>query len=103
MGHAAIAERQDREERPRSRFSGSGGRPQGRFQRRREPVFTKAEEVDYKDLAKIRLCVDENGKLQPRRRLNHTAKVQRKVSSAVKRARFIGLIPFDSTGRTRKF
>jgi small subunit ribosomal protein S18 len=94
-------------DRPRGRFGGAGGdRPRGgggRFGggggRRREPIFSKVEEVDYKDVARLRRCVDESGKLLPRRRLNHTAKVQRKVSVAVKRARYIGLIPFTSQGR----
>jgi small subunit ribosomal protein S18 len=47
----------------------------------------------------LRRCIDESGKLLPRRRLNHTAKVQRKVSTAVKRARYIALIPFTSQDR----
>jgi small subunit ribosomal protein S18 len=87
---------------PRSRFGRDdrdGGRPRGggRFggRRRREPVFFDNEEVDYKDLARLRRCIDERGKIVGRRKTGNSAKVQRKVTIAIKRARHMALLPFE--------
>lgn len=97
---------------PRSRFGGGGGggdrdgggpggrsRGGGRFggggRRRREPVFLDNEEVDYKDLARLRRCIDERGKIVGRRKTGNSAKVQRKVTIAIKRARHMALLPFE--------
>jgi small subunit ribosomal protein S18 len=91
---------------PRSRFGGrdegggaAGGRPRpgGRFggRRRREPVFFDNEVVDYKDLARLRRCIDERGKIVGRRKTGNSAKVQRKVTIAIKRARHMALLPFE--------
>lgn len=92
---------------PRSRFgareegggSPSGGRPRsgGRFggRRRREPVFFDNEVVDYKDVARLRRCIDERGKIVGRRKTGNSAKVQRKVTIAIKRARHMALLPFE--------
>jgi len=56
--------------------------------------------VDYKDLPRLRRHVGERGKIEPRRKLGTCAKHQRSVTTAIKRARFIGLIPFTtSAGR----
>lgn len=92
---------------PRSRFGGgdrdggSGGRPRGggRFggggRRRREPVFLDNEEVDYKDLARLRRCIDERGKIVGRRKTGNSARIQRRVTIAIKRARHMALLPFE--------
>ena len=101
----------DRRPAPRSRFrrddreggaggpGGAGGRPRGggRFggRRRREPVFLDNEEVDYKDMARLRRCIDERGKIVGRRKTGNSAKIQRKVTIAIKRARHMALLPFE--------
>jgi small subunit ribosomal protein S18 len=90
-------------EAPRSRFrrddGGAGGRPRGaggfRGRRRREPVFLDNEVVDYKDLARLRRCIDERGKIVGRRKTGNSAKIQRKVTIAIKRARHMALLPFE--------
>lgn len=82
---------------PRPRFGGR--RPSGsfgRFGRRREPVFADNDPIDYKDIARLRRCLDERGKILPRRRLNHSAGVHRQVTVAIKRARHLALLPFVS-------
>ncbi len=53
--------------------------------------------VDYKDIARLRRHVGERGKIEPRRKLGTCARHQRSLTVAVKRARYIALIPFTSS------
>jgi small subunit ribosomal protein S18 len=55
------------------------------------------DHVDYKDLARIRRHIGERGKIEPRRKLGTCAKHQRSLTTAIKRARFIGLLPFTGS------
>jgi len=50
--------------------------------------------IDYKDVDILKLFVSPSGKIMPRRRTKLSAKHQREVAQAVKRARFMGLLPF---------
>jgi small subunit ribosomal protein S18 len=50
--------------------------------------------IDYKDTEILRLFVSPSGKIMPRRRTKLSAKNQRSIAQAVKRARFMGLLPF---------
>lgn len=50
--------------------------------------------VDYKDIEILKKFLNPNGRIQSRKRTNTTAKSQRKVDTAIKRARFMGLLPF---------
>ncbi len=89
---------------PRPGGRGGGRGPRGpRFGggRRKEPIFADNDVVDYKDIARLRRCIDERGKILPRRRLNHSAHVQREVTLAIKRARHMALLPYvaESSGR----
>lgn len=52
--------------------------------------------VDYKATDELRRMMTPNGKIYPRKRLGLTAKEQRMVSQAIKRARFMGLLPYTS-------
>ncbi len=52
--------------------------------------------VDYKDVDKLRRMMSPNGKIFARKRLQTTALEQRMVSIAIKRARFLGLLPYTS-------
>jgi small subunit ribosomal protein S18 len=52
--------------------------------------------VDWKDVENLRRLMSPNGKIYGRKRLSTTAGEQRKVAQAVKRARFMGLLPYTS-------
>ena len=51
-------------------------------------------EIDYKDVAKLRKYVSERGKILPRRITGNCAKHQRALTVAVKRARHMSLMPY---------
>jgi small subunit ribosomal protein S18 len=50
--------------------------------------------IDYKDVDVLKKFINPNGKILSRRRTSVTAKNQRKLATAIKRARFMGLLPF---------
>ena len=54
----------------------------------------KVDHIDYKDTAKLRRYVSERGKIVPRRISGNCAKHQRQLTTAIKRARIIALLPF---------
>ena len=54
----------------------------------------KVEEIDYKDVAKLRRFVTEKGKIIPRRASGVCAEHQRQLALAIKRARAIALLPY---------
>ena len=56
----------------------------------------KVEAIDYKDVPKLRRYVTERGKILPRRVTGTSAKNQRKLTIAIKRARIMGLLAFVS-------
>ena len=82
---------------PRTRQSGGsrrgGGHSGGFGRRRRGRNFLKAEEIDYKDVQLMRRFVSERGKLVSGQRLGVTAKNQRQLARAIKRAQHLALIP----------
>lgn len=85
-------------------FSGAGRRGGGgRFGGRRKVCqfcHDNIQHVDYKDIARLRRHVGERGKIEPRRKLGTCARHQRSATVAIKRARYIGLLPFTtSAGR----
>ncbi|MBI1422907.1 MAG: 30S ribosomal protein S18 [Gammaproteobacteria bacterium] len=68
-----------------------------RYFRRKKFCRFKAEgieEIDYKDINLLRNYIMENGKIVPSRITGTSAKYQRQLSSAIKRARFLALIPY---------
>lgn len=71
------------------------------FKRKRFCRFTVAgvEEVDYKDLDTLRDFVAENGKIIPARLTGTRAIYQRQVSTAIKRARFLAMLPYSDQHR----
>lgn len=71
-------------------------RERGRRPRRKVCSFCvdKVEEIDYKDVAKLRRYVTERGKILPRRISGNCAKHQRQLTTAIKRARNVALLPF---------
>ena len=72
-----------------------GSRPEGGF-KRRGPARRRKEnnEIDYKDVAKLKKYVSERGKILPRRITGNCAKHQRALTVAIKRARHIALMPY---------
>ena len=50
--------------------------------------------IDYKDVDLLKKFINPNGRMVARKRTGVTAKNQRKLSLAIKRARFMGLLPF---------
>ena len=56
----------------------------------------KAENIDYKDIVKLRRFLSERGKIAPRRASGACAKHQRQLSVAIKRARVMALLPYVS-------
>src|SRR5688572_8533000 len=89
------AERGDREERggDRPRRPGGGG---GMMRRRKTCPFSvdNAPKIDYKDLEMLKRYVSERGKMMPSRITGVSAKYQRQLTSAVKRARQLALLPY---------
>lgn len=66
------------------------------FRRKRYCKFTAEgiAEIDYKDLNLLRQYVTETGKIIPSRLSGTKARYQRQLSNAVKRARYLALIPY---------
>lgn len=54
----------------------------------------KVTAIDYKDVAKLRRFISERGKILPRRITGNCAKHQRLLTTAVKRARHVAILPY---------
>lgn len=54
----------------------------------------KVEEIDYKDVQKLRKYMTEKGKIIPRRTTGLCARHQRQLTNAIKRARVMALLPY---------
>lgn len=52
--------------------------------------------VDYKDVDTLRRMMSANGKIYGRKRLSASARDQRMIAQAIKRARYMGLLPYTS-------
>jgi small subunit ribosomal protein S18 len=63
------------------------------FRRRVSPIKPD-DPIDYKDVELLRKYITERGKILPRRITGLTSKQQRDMTSAIKRARFLALLPF---------
>ena len=66
------------------------------FKRKKFCRFTVAnvEQVDYKDVDTLKDFVQENGKIMPARLTGTKAHYQRQVDTAIKRARYLALLPY---------
>ena len=67
--------------------------------RKRAPVFTKEDgfEFDYKDPQQLKYFISDRGKIAPQRVTGLSAKQQRALTIAIKRARNIALLPYTSS------
>ena len=82
---------------PKSKFKKKddrGGR--GLFKRRKFCRFTaeKVEQIDYKDVDVLKEFIQENAKIMPARLTGTKAGYQRQLGTAIKRARFLALLPY---------
>ncbi len=71
-----------------------------RFNRRRKFCRFTAEgvvEIDYKDLNTLKEYVSETGKIVPSRISGTKARYQRQLATAIKRARFLALLPYTDS------
>ena len=71
-----------------------------RFFRRRKFCKFSAEgitHIDYKDLETLKAYISETGKIVPSRITGTKAKYQRQLSSAIKRARYVALLPYTDS------
>lgn len=89
----------DREREPRERGSsgpGGHGGHAGKSRRRKRCPFTAAgiKEIDYKDVEKLKRFITDRGKILPRRVTGVSARHQRQLTEAIKRARLVALLPF---------
>lgn len=62
---------------------------------------SKAMYVDYKDVDLLRQYIDTRGKIMPRRMTGNSAKHQRMLAEAIKRARYMALVPYVDAGSAR--
>ena len=69
------------------------------FRRKRYCRFTAegVEEIDYKDLNTLKSYVTETGKIVPSRISGTKARYQRQLATAIKRARYLALIPYSDS------
>ena len=68
-----------------------------RFSKRRKYCrFTAlgVKEIDYKDLDTLKGFITETGKIMPSRNTGTKARYQRQLATAIKRARFLALLPY---------
>lgn len=73
----------------------------GRFNTPTKSNITKTGEnglmyVDWKDVDELRRMMTPNGKIYGRKRLGTSAREQKMIAQAIKRARYMGLLPFTS-------
>lgn len=66
------------------------------FRRRKTCPFTgpNAPKIDYKDIRLLQRYISERGKIVPSRITAVSIKKQRELAKAIKRARFLGLLPY---------
>jgi small subunit ribosomal protein S18 len=66
------------------------------FRRKKFCRFTAegVKEIDYKDVQMLKSFISETGKIVPSRITGTNARYQRQLTSAIKRARFLALLPY---------
>jgi len=71
----------------------------GRFVPKRKVCLfctDRTQTIDYKKISMLREFITDRGKIQARRRTGLCPKHQRKISAAIKRARYIALLPYTA-------
>lgn len=69
------------------------------FRRRKFCRFTAegVQQIDYKDVTMLKNYITESGKIVPSRITGTSARYQRQLSTAIKRARFLALLPYTDS------
>jgi small subunit ribosomal protein S18 len=82
--------------RPAGGGAGAGGGRRPFFRRRKSCPFSgaNAPKIDYKDVKLLSRYISERGKIVPSRITAVSAKKQRELAQAIKRARFLALLPY---------
>jgi small subunit ribosomal protein S18 len=95
IGSSERGERGERGDRGPRGAGGGGRRPF--FRRRKSCPFSgpNAPKIDYKDVKLLQRFLSERGKIVPSRITAVSTKRQRELAQAIKRARFLGLLPFS--------
>ena len=76
----------------------AGGRGKRKFYFRRakvNPLLDKVETIDWKDIKLLSSFIPERGKILPRRISRANARAQRLLKTAIKRARYMALLPYS--------
>ena len=91
-----VVEKAEAKQKPAAEGTSEIKRPRRPQQRRKVCQFCvdKVKFIDYKDVAKIRKYVTENGKIVPSRQTGTCAKHQRELTNAIKRARHMALLHY---------
>ncbi len=86
---------------PNSRKKEERNKNRNAFKRRKFCRFSaeKIERVDYKDVDLLKDFITENGKIMPARITGTKSRFQRQLSTAIKRARFLALLPYTDLHR----
>jgi len=74
-----------------------GGRPRGRYAPRRrvcEFCVQHAKSIDYKEVDRLRRYISDRAKIEPPRKTGVCARHQRMLTTAIKRARHLAMLPF---------
>ncbi|MDO8688685.1 MAG: 30S ribosomal protein S18 [Dehalococcoidia bacterium] len=77
----------------------AGREYRGRFAPKRKVCafcVDKVEDIDYKDVGRLRRFISDRGRIDPRRKTGTCAKHQRVLSIALKRARHLALLPYSN-------
>ena len=88
INETAVAEKEVKEERVKKYRKPNNKKKVCAF------CVDKSNTIDYKDVAKLRRYITENGKILPRRQTGVCAIHQRELANAIKRARIMALLPF---------
>ena len=94
-GHRG-GDRGERGERGEGGHGGAGGQRRPFFRRKKTCPFSGAgaPKIDYKDVKLLQRFISERGKIVPSRITAVSASKQRELAQAIKRARFLGLLPY---------
>lgn len=89
-----MARKQEQEMRPASGLAPLNSNPPVQQRQKRKNRLGDVEFVDYKNVDLLQRFINDQGKLLPRRITGVTAKQQRAVTQAIKRARQMALLPY---------
>ncbi len=84
---------------PQSNASSPSPRPKRDYRSRRKVCIFCVEhvrEIDFKESTRLRRYLSDRGKIDPRRKTGACAKHQRALAVALKRARFMALLPYTA-------